>query len=457
MTLRRQAPKLSAAQYAENFADYVPAMQEPEALAESSRCLYCYDAPCTGACPTHIDVPGFIKKIHSGNLRGSARVIYEANLFGGSCARVCPVEVLCEGACVYNGMHQEPIQIARLQRYATDFAMRRRVDLLPKLARNGRRVVAVGAGPAGLTFAGEAARYGYEATVLEARPLAGGLNTYAMADYKLSAPFAIDEAKRILDLGVEIQSGVTVGSDAGDTVSVDSLLRDYDAVFLGVGLGSTNRLRIPGEELPGCIDALAFIEDIKLKERHDVWVGRRVAVIGAGNTAIDAVTQARRLGAERVMLVYRRSEHEMSAYHYEFEIAKSDQVEFVWLAAPVRIEGDGHVERLVCERMRARAEDEFGKTQVEPTGEHFTLEVDHVIKAIGQEKRRAWLRSIAGLTLDAAGRIAVDDEGRTGVANLWAGGDCINGGKEAVNAVAHGKRSARAMYAGHFGREPAIR
>lgn len=452
MSERRAAPKLTPAEYAANFSEYVPPMNEAEALAESNRCLYCYDAPCTRSCPTHIDVPAFIKKINTGNLRGSARVIYESNLFGGSCARVCPVEVLCEGACVYNGMDQVPIQIARLQRYATDWAMGRRVSLLPKLPPNGKRVVAIGGGPAGLSFAGEAVRYGYEATIIDPRDLPGGLNTYAMADYKMTAHFAADEAERILDLGVKWEKGVV--GEGGHAFA--ALQRDHDAVFLGVGLGATNRLGVPGEELPGCEDALHFIEDIKCKPRDQVFVGQTVAVIGAGNTAIDAVTQARRLGAQRVFLVYRRTEHEMPAYQYEFELAKSDQVEFLWLSAPARIEGQGRVERLVCERMRLVPRGD-GKADVAPTGEHFSIDVDHVIKAVGQEKRRGWLAALPGLALDKAGRVVVDAGGKTNLDKLWAGGDCVNGGKEAVNAVADGKRAARAMYVAHHGVPPPIK
>jgi glutamate synthase (NADPH/NADH) small chain len=439
MALVSQAPRLSQEEYERNFAEIVPAMNEAEALAESARCLYCFDAPCTRACPTHIDVPAFIKKIHSGNLKGSARVIYQANLFGGSCARVCPVEVLCEGACVYNGMGQRPIQIARLQRHATDHLLRSRIDVLPRLAPHGKRVAAVGGGPGGLSFAGECARYGYDATVFEGRELPGGLNTYGMADYKMTHRMSIEEVERIQALGVQVRTGVWVGKE----VSVAELLEDFDAVFLGVGLGGTRRLGIPGEDLEGCIDALHFIEDVKLKPRAEVRVGRRVAVVGAGNTAIDAVTQAKRLGSERVVMVYRRTQREMSAYHYEFEIAKGDQVEFLWQAQPARIEGNGRVERLTCRRTT--------------TGEEVALEVDMVIKAIGQEKRAEWLRAVPGLELDAAGRVAVDAATcRTSVPKLYAGGDCINGGKEAVNAVADGKRAARAAYRHDFGQEPPI-
>jgi glutamate synthase (NADPH/NADH) small chain len=273
-----------------------------------------------------------------------------------------------------------------------------------------------------------------------------------MADYKMTHRFSLDEVEQIQALGVEIRTGVWVGQG----VTISELLEEFDGVFLGVGLGGTRRLGIPGEELEGCVDALSFIEEVKLKPREEVTVGRRVAVIGAGNTAIDAGTQAKRLGAERVIMVYRRTEREMGAYHYEFELAKGDQVEFLWLARPVRIEGRGRVERLVCERMKPVPE-AGGKAGIAGTGQLISLEVDQVIKAIGQEKRSAWLRQVPGLELTQDGRVVVDPEtGETSLPGLYAGGDLVNGGKEVVNAVADGKRAARALYRKHFGSEPSI-
>src|SRR6185503_4065734 len=323
---------LDIKQIEQNFADIDPALTAAEAAHEANRCLYCYDAPCMHACPTHIDVPGFIKKIASGNLTGSARVIFDANPIGATCARVCPVEVLCEGACVEKTLLNKPIEIGRLQRYATDHALANGKQIFTKGEANGKSVGIIGSGPAGLSCAAYLVRLGYDVTVYERKPLAGGLDTYGMAEYKMPQAVSLAEVERAAAMGVkfllntEIVAGDESTEELGEInrVSFELLKEWHDAVFVGAGLGNTNMLGIPGEELDGVYDALHFIEKVKTRDWRSVPLGRSVAVIGAGNTAIDAVTQAKRLGADRVMMVYRKTAAEMPAYDYEFELAKQD-------------------------------------------------------------------------------------------------------------------------------------
>jgi len=391
-----------------DFAEIAPPLTPDYALLEANKCLFCHDAPCTIACPTHIDVPAFIKKIATGNLRGSARVILEPNPFGHSCARACPVEVLCEGACVLNARDEQPIKIALLQRHATDYVLERKLKLFQPGKATGKKVAIVGAGPAGLSCARDLRRAGHAVTVFEAKPQPGGLNTYGIAEYKLKADVALAEVQDILDLGVELRLGVMVGRD----VPLDKLMTDYDAVFVGIGLGETKTLGIPGEDLEGVVDALTCIEHLKTHPYHETQVGKRVLVIGAGNTAIDAVTQAKRLGAEQSTIVYRRGEDDMPCYDYEYELAKRDGCAFRFHALPRRIMGNGRVEGLEIETDDRTRE---------------TIPCDMVIIAIGQGGR---------------GEFAVPQ----GHPKLFVGGDCANGGAEIVNAAAEGVRAAAEIH-----------
>ncbi len=425
------------------FAELKPALSQDAALAEASRCLFCYDAPCTRACPTHIDVPAFIKKIATGNLRGSARTILSANVLGASCARVCPTEVLCEGACVLNDLHVRPIQIGQLQRHSTDWAMARGLRPVEAGARKHGRVAVIGGGPAGLACAAELLRLGYESVILEAGKQAGGLNTSGVAEYKMTPEFSLKEVAWLEEAGVVIKRGVRVGVD----VSIADLEREYDAIFVGVGLGRIGKLGIPGEELPGVVDAIDFIAQLKLA-RSTAKVGRRVAVLGGGNTAVDAVTQAQRLGAEEVYMIYRRGPDEIGAYEHELELARLSGARFVYLASPRRILGHGKVEAIELDRMKLGAADASGRKRPEPAGgEPLVIAVDMVIPATGQQPRSELLESLPGVQLDH-GRVMVDERTmQTSNPRYFAGGDCVSGGQEVVNAVAEGKRAAAGIAA----------
>lgn len=436
---------LSTEEIESNFAEIDPKMNVAEALVEANRCLYCYDAPCTHACPTHIDVPAFIKKIASDNLKGSARVIFDANPIGASCARVCPVEVLCEGACVEKTLVEKPIQIARLQRYATDHAVDNKIDLFEIPEPNGKSVGIIGSGPAGLSCATYLARLGYNVTVYEKRELAGGLDTYGMAEYKMAQSDSLDEVEMIERMGVEFRLNTDVVANAGSgdalnaggSPALRSLMDEHDALFIGIGLGATKDLGIPGEDTEGVFESLDFIERVKTRDWQSVPLGRTIAVIGAGNTAIDVVTQAKRLGAEKVMMVYRRTRDDMSAFDYEYELAKSDAVEFVWQASPVEIIGNGRVEALRCKKN-------------DGSNEVVDIPCDMVIKAIGQQKMRHFFES-ANIELDEKGRVVVDESMSTSVENVFAGGDCVNGGAEAVDASQAGKHAAAGIHKALFG------
>jgi glutamate synthase (NADPH/NADH) small chain len=438
--MKNPAPKLTAEQYACNFADIQGPLTSEQAMIESARCLFCFEAPCITACPTNIDVPGFILKILNENPKGSARLILDANPLGASCARVCPVEALCEGACVLNHNQEKPIQIGRLQRFSTDWYFAHDMPtLFERPEPNGHKVALIGAGPASLGCAAELCKRGYAATLFDRNPEPGGLNTYGIAQYKMTPRESLDEIEFVRSLGATIRTGAEIGRD----VQIADLLRDYDAVFLGVGLGATHKLGIPGDDRNGVFEALHFIRDYKSQPYGAVPVGRRVAVIGAGNTAIDAATAAVRLGAEHTWILYRRSHDEMPAFDYEYELAKQDGVVFQWLTAPVEVLGEDTVEGLRCVRMTLGDPDEHGRARPEPIpGSEFVLEVDMIIGAIGQEKLIEFLATFDALKLEN-GCVAVNPEtGMTSVPGLFAGGDCVNGGMEVVNAVAEGKLAA---------------
>jgi dihydropyrimidine dehydrogenase (NAD+) subunit PreT len=443
MPLRDTAPKLSPEQYEKNFAEIAPAMTPRQAAVEAARCLYCFDAPCTIACPTHINVPAFIKKISTGNLRGSAREILSANILGHSCGRVCPTEVLCEGACVMHEKGEMPIEIGRLQRYSVDYVLANKIQLFHAGTPNGRRVACVGSGPASLACAAELARWGYDVTILDRNDEPGGLNTYGIAAYKTRAADSIHEADLVKQLGVKFRQKTEVGRD----ISIDDLDKQYDAIFIGVGLGETWALNLPGEDLEGVYGAIEFIEATKAQPFANVEIGRSVACIGAGNTAIDVVTAARRLGAENVYLIYRRGEPEMPAFAYEFQLAKQDGVSFLWQTQPVRVLGEnGGVTGLECVRTELGTPDAKGRpSPVVVPGSEFRIKVDMVVRAVGQQPATAFLGAVKGLELNRDGTVRVNDRHQTGHPKYFAGGDCTNGGKEVVDAVAEGMSAAKGL------------
>lgn len=433
--------RLTAEQYAENFADIHPPFETKDAaLVEANRCLFCYDAPCMKSCPTGIEVPKFIKQIATDNIKGSAHTIFVSNIMGAGCSKVCPVEKLCEGACVYNFMEEAPISIARLQRYSTEIAMSKKWQLFNRKAGNGKKVAVIGAGPAGLSCAHVLSREGVDVTIFEKEKLGGGLMTYGIAAYKVTPEFCKDEVDYILSIGgIEVKYEMELGKN----ITIDELKKNYDAVYLAIGVGLARQLDIPGENLEGVADAISFIYEIRNNGFSSVPVGDKVAVIGMGMTAIDAATQAKRLGASEVTILYRRTQDEMPCTEVELNIALLDGCKVIWLAAPKEVIGDnGKVKALKASVMKLGEPDASGRRSPVDTGETFILDVDMVIKAAGQTP---YEQLVAAMGIQhQSGKVKTSNE-TTNIDGVFAGGDCVNGGKEVVDAVQAGKDGAAAI------------
>ena len=409
-------------------------MNATEAYFESAKCLYCYDAPCVQACPTGIDIPLFIKQIHTGNLTGSARTIFEANWLGNACGKICPTGVLCEGACVFNHQDLPPIQIGRLQNYATSHAIRQGKKLFESGSANGRKVAVIGSGPAGIACACELRTLGYDVDIYEAKPQPSGLTLYGIAAYKITNEEVLEEVDYLRDqLGLHFICNHPISNRD----QLDELETTYDAIFLGVGIGPTASLGLPGEDKENVVGAVEFIEDVRMKHSA-LSVPDRVVVIGGGNTAMDAASQSARMGAEKVTLAYRRSRDRMGAYSFEYELVIGSGVESLFEAQPVEIMGD----RAVAGVKFVRTRSVNGRLE-NIEGSEFVVPCDLVIKATGQAKQRQFLQMIDGLKLDEKSRIVVDpDSYQTTNSKYFAGGDAVNGGAEVVNAAYEGKRAA---------------
>jgi glutamate synthase (NADPH/NADH) small chain len=434
---------LAGADYAQRFADATPRLTPPQALLEAERCLYCFDAPCAKACPTHIDVPSFIRRISDGNLRGAAKAILEANPLGGMCARVCPTENLCEAVCVRNTQEGTPVAIGRLQRFAVDALMdSAKPQLFSRAPATGKRIAVVGAGPAGLACAHTLAKLGHSVTIFDAKPKAGGLNEYGLASYKTPNNFAQKEVQWLLAVGgIELRQGWKLST----VEQLNALRQDFDALFLGMGLPNTHQLGVPGESLYGVQDAVDFIATLRQAEDLSTLpVGRQLVVIGGGMTAVDAAVQSKLLGAQEVHMVYRRGAQAMTASKAEQEWALTHGVVIHHWLAPVEVVANTFDPKYAGGVRFAKQKMQGGKLVA--TGETQVIEADMVLKAIGQTMGNPLLAQ-ADFTLQT-GRIVTDADGLTNQPGVWAGGDCRTGGLDlTVEAVAHGMGSAQAIHA----------
>jgi len=427
--------RLEPGQYESNFSDLHPPLDRHEAFVEADRCYFCYDAPCMNACPTSIDIPMFIRQIATDNPLGAAETIFSQNILGGMCARVCPTEQLCEEACVREEAEGKPVKIGMLQRYATDIAMDEDVQFFARAPETGKRVAVVGAGPSGLAAAHRLAMHGHAVTVFDAKPKAGGLNEYGIASYKTTNGFAQEEVDYVTAIGgIDIENGKVLGRD----FTLESLTRDFDAVFLGMGLGGVNALRAEGEDALGVRPAVDFIAELRqASDLANLPIGRRVVVIGGGMTAVDASVQSKLLGAEEVTMVYRRGKEHMNASEFEQDLAAAKGVSIRHWLAPRRVLSEGgKVTGIELEYTELKD----GKLAM--TGRTTIVPCDQVFKAIGQTLQIGE----EGLRLDG-GKIAVDAEGHTSMAKVWAGGDCATGGEDlTVTAVAEGRDAAESIH-----------
>ncbi len=431
--------QLSAEHLVSSFSDLHEPLNSMQATVESERCLFCFDAPCTEACPTGIDIPGFIRKISTGNLRGAASTILSENIMGGTCANVCPVEELCEQVCVKNTSEHKPVTIGRLQRFATDYLFQTRKQPFTRAPVTGRHIAVVGAGPAGLSCAPRLAMYGHEVSIFEARPKPGGLNEYGIAAYKMLNDRAAREVDFILGIGgINIKTGKSLGID----FSLARIRREFDAVFLGLGHNAVNQLDLDHEDADGIGNAVDFISRVRQEELHNLPVGRKIVVIGGGNTAIDIAVQMRKLGAEYVTLVYRRGLKEMGATDFEQEVAKTNGVLIKTWASPYRINvGEDGVSSVTFEYTEINSEGRLAGT-----GSFFDVEADQVFKAIGQHFDDLLLDSDDCPAIEN-GRIRVNEGRQTSLSRVWAGGDCIDGPDLTVVAVQDGKLAAENIHA----------
>lgn len=423
----------SEAEFEQNFEQIKPLMNETEAYYESSRCLFCYDPPCQKACPTGIDIPLFIRQINSGDLKGSARTIYESNYFGNACGKVCPTEVLCEGACVYNDQNVKPIEIGRLQNFASRKAIDNGQTLFELAESNGKKVAILGAGPAGISCACELRTLGYEVEIFEAKSHPSGLTVHGVAPYKITNEEALQEMEYLqnkFQYKIHYNRAITSKSD------LDKIENKFDAVFIGIGLGDTNPLNMQGEDLENSYGATELIEELRMNH-HKIDIKDKVIVLGGGNTAMDAASESARMGAEKVILAYRRPKEEMGAYDFEYELAKEAGVEGLFSVNPIEIIGNESVEGVRF----IKTQNKNGKLENIP-GTEFIESCDMVIRATGQLKHTTLLDQIEGLSLDEKNRIKVNEYFQTGNPNYFAAGDAVNGGAEVVNAAAEGKQAA---------------
>jgi len=433
----------------ENFSQIKPLMNSTEAYYESSRCLFCYDAPCVNACPTGIDIPLFIRQINSNNIIGAAKTIFDSNYFGHACGKVCPTEVLCEGACVYNHSDVKPIEIGRLQSYATYQAIATGKTFYTPKASIGKKVAVIGAGPAGISCACELRMHGVEVDVFDSKAMPSGLTVHGVAPYKITNEDVLDEMAYLeKQFGYKLFHNTTISAKE----DIEQLQNKYDAIFLGIGLGTTSELSIPGEDLKNVFGAVEFIEEIKI-HHHFVTVPNKVIVLGGGNTAMDAASESARMGAETVILAYRRSKEEMGAYAFEYELAKSVGVKGIFNVSPIEIvssestfakSASADKSSVVSGIKFIRTKTVNGKVETIP-GSEFVEECDCVIKATGQSKQISFLNLIHDLQLNGNGTIKVNDVFQTTNEKYFAAGDVVSGGEEVVNAVADGKKAAKGI------------